>query len=411
MKILVVHNKYQQPGGEDEVFRRETDLLRAKGHSVIEYARDNREIEHYPLLRKLTLGPRTIWAPDSVREMRAILANENPVVAHFHNIFPLISPAAYYACAAAHVPVVQTLHNPRLLCPAATLYRDGQVCEECVRKFVPWPAVLHSCYRGSRTQSAVVAAMLATHRAFGTWSERISMYICSTNFYRAKFIEGGLAPEKILCKPHFVPADPGIRTGSGEYALFIGRLAPEKGVQTVIDAWRRFTSRPLKIRGEGPLLSQVQQMRDALPGVVEIVPRIARMDLFRLLKGARFLVWPSLGYYETFGLVAIEALACGVPVLASRIGVMQEIIQDRRTGLHFTPGDSADLAEKVEWAWTHPAELQVMGRNARAEYESKYTSESNYELLMGIYSKAMGDQKTLGFSPYPRPAVPLRKQA
>lgn len=389
MKILLVHNRYQQSGGEDEVFCREAALLRSRGHQVFEYVRHNDEIRSYGLLARVSNGPRTIWAWDSVRDLRKILRTENPQVAHFHNTFPLISPAAYYACNRAGVPVVQTLHNPRLLCPAATLFRDGHLCEECVGKPVQWPGILHSCYRNSRVQTGVVATMLATHRALGTWKNEISAFLCSSQFYRRKFAESGLPSDKILYKPHFVPEDPGHGWANRSYALFIGRLAAEKGIETLVRTWSGLTSRPIKIRGEGPMLPEVQRLQSSSTGGIDLVPRLSRSDLFGLIKGARFLVWPSLGYYETFGLVAIEAFACGVPVIASRIGVMEELIRDGYTGLHFTAGDSQDLAAKIEWAWTHPAEMDVMGRNARAEFKTKYTSDANYELLMTIYSQVI----------------------
>jgi len=389
MKVLAVHNYYQQAGGEDVVFHAEAEMLRDHGQEIVTYTRKNDEIDRLDPFGKAALPLKTIWARDSYQQIKQIIANDPPDIAHFHNTFPLISPAAYYACRRANIPVVQTLHNSRLLCPAATLFRDGHACEECVGKAVPWPALLHGCYRGSRIQTGVVAAMLATHRARGTWKNDISAFICSTELYRKKFIAGGLPAEKVFCKPHFVPSDPGSRQGDGNYALFIGRLAAEKGVETLITAWKRPLRRRIKIRGDGPLLPEVQRLRNYSCGAVDLVPRLDRSDLFALIKGARFLVWPSLGYYESFGLVAIEALACGVPVLASRIGVMQEIIQDRHTGLHFTAGDSGDLAAKVEWAWIHPSEMQEMGRNARAEYEAKYTAERNYHQLMEIYERVI----------------------
>ena len=389
MKILLAHNRYQIPGGEDEVFRSEAGLLRSAGQEVLEYVRDNDEIQEYGIWDKATLSLRTVWAWDSVRELTGILKREKPDVAHFHNTFPLISPAAYYACREASVPVVQTLHNPRLLCPAATLFREGHLCELCLGKSLPWPGVIHACYRRSRIQTSVVAGMYATHRWLGTWQNEVSIFICSTAFYRKKFTEGGLPAEKIALKPHFIAADAGVRQGSGTYALFIGRLAPEKGVGTLTNAWKSLKGRPIKIRGEGPLLPEVQNLRSQGGPEIDLVPRLERAELMNLIKGARFLVWPSLGYYETFGLVAVEAFACGVPVIASRIGVMEEIVQDGRTGLHFTPGDPEDLAAKVEWAWTHDQEMEEMGRNARAEYEAKYTAERNCEMLMGIYRQAL----------------------
>jgi len=395
MKILLIHNYYQLSGGEDEVFQREKRLLVRAGFQVVEYLRDNKEIRDYNPLQTISLAARTTWAWDSHRDLRELLKREKPDIAHFHNTFPLVSPSAYYACASAGVPVVQTLHNPRLMCPAATLYRDGKPCEDCVGLAFPWPAVQHACYQGSRAKSAVVGSMLWTHRLAGTWKSKVARYIVSTKFYQGKFAAAGLPREKIALKPHFVEADPGARDRPGDYALFIGRLAPEKGVLTLLKAWDRLKHVPLRIRGEGPLADEVQKAANAAGSPISIVPRLSSGDLFQLIKGARFLVWPSEGLYETFGLVAIEAFSCGVPVLSSRSGAMQEVVNEGRSGVHFQPGDPDDLADKVNWAWTHPAELERMGREARLEFETKYTCEKNVEMLSEIYQQALDERPSL----------------
>jgi glycosyltransferase involved in cell wall biosynthesis len=392
MKILLVHNYYQQGGGEDEVFHREKKLLLDAGHEIIEYTRHNDEINQYSFIETASLAARTIWAWDSHSDLRQLLKTGRPDVAHFHNTFPLISPSAYYACAAAGVPVVQTLHNSRLVCPAGTLFRNGEPCDDCVGRSFAWPAVRHGCYHGSHARSLLTASALLTHRWLGTWDFRVDKYVVFSNFYRQMFIAAGIASDKIVVKPHFVECDPGTRQGAGEYALFVGRLAPEKGVRTLLKAWHGLQEIPLKIRGEGPLGDIVLSAANAEASPITVVPRPSRRELFKLMKGARFLIWPSEGYNETFGLVAIEAFACGVPVLASNVGAMKEIVQDRKTGLHFRPGDPSDLAEKVEWAWTHPSELEDMGKAARAEFQTKYTREPNYVALMEIYGSVLREK-------------------
>jgi glycosyltransferase involved in cell wall biosynthesis len=315
------------------------------------------------------------------------LRRERPALAHFHNTFPLISPAAYYACHREGIPVVQSLHNPRLICPAATLYREGNVCEDCLGRLVPWPGVVHACYHNSHIQTAVVAGMLAGHRILGTWQEQVDAYIVFSNFFREKFVNARLPPEKVFVKPHFLSMDPGMKQETGEYALFLGRLAPEKGVPTLLNAWQSLGHVPLRIRGEGPMRSIVEHFTRENPSVC-MLPYLSREECFNLIKGARFLVWPSEGYYETFGLVAIEAFACGTPVIASRMGAMKEVVTDHWSGLHFTPGDPQDLASKVSWAWSHPREMEAMGKAAREEYQTKYTAKRNYQLLMEIYRRA-----------------------
>jgi glycosyltransferase involved in cell wall biosynthesis len=388
MKLLLIHNTYQHPGGEDTVFAREAALLREHGHTVITYTRSNAEVRDFSPVAKALLPLRMIWARDAMRDLRALIAAEKPDVAHFHNTHFMISPAAYLVCREAGVPVVQTLDNPRLLCPAATLTRNGRACQDCLGRTPPWPGILHACYRDSRLQTVAVAAMLTVHRWRGTWTQDVDRYVVTTEFYRRKFIEGGLPVHKLTIKPHFVAPDPLPRESRADnYALYMGRLEPVKGVRVLLAAWPQVGAISLKVRGEGPLLAEVQALA-ARNDAIQVVGRLSPEALVQLIKGARFLIWPSLGYYETFGLVAIEAFACGVPVIASRTGVMAEIVTDGVTGLHFTAGDAADLAAKVRWAWEHPAEMAEMGRAARREYEQKYTAEINYAQLLRIYEMA-----------------------
>jgi glycosyltransferase involved in cell wall biosynthesis len=387
MKLLLVHNRYRYSGGEDQVFRRESELLRSAGHHVLEYTRDNAEITENGMLDKAKLGMRTLWAWDSREELGTILQKEKPQVVHFHNTFPLVSPAAYYACREAGVPIVQSLHNPRFMCPAATMYREGKVCQDCLGKSVPWPALAHSCYRHSFLHTAAAVGMLTFHRLLRTWEDCVDAYIVVTEFFRQKFITAGLPREKVFIKPHFLSIDPGMKQETGNYALFIGRLTPEKGIATLLKAWKTLGHIPLWIIGEGPMENDVRRFGQG-NSAVRSLPRLSQRECLEVIKGARFLVWPSEGYNETFGLVAIEAFACGTTVITSGSGAMAEVVENNKTGLHFEVGDPKDLASKVEWAWAHPKDLEIMGDAAREEYKAKYTAERNYQLLMQIYSQA-----------------------
>jgi glycosyltransferase involved in cell wall biosynthesis len=386
MRVLVAHNAYKYVGGEDTVFRNETALLRAAGHQVHEYWDDNHRIEEMNFIR---LGAGTIWSNSSRKKLRATIEEFRPEIVHFHNTFPLISPSAYYACHEAGIPVVQTLHNYRFLCPGALLYRDGRVCEDCLPKRLKWPGVLHGCYRNSRSATTTVTAMLAVHHLLGTWRERVNQYIALSEFSRRKFIEGGLPSERIAVKPNFVSVDPGIREGLGDYALFVGRLAAEKGPRLLLHAWKlgKF-SFPLRLIGDGPLRGDLEREREEL-GLCSIVFNgwVAQSAVTEIMKCARFLVVASQTY-ENFPLAIAEAYACGVAVIAPQHGAMAEIVQDGVTGLRFQPGSAQDLAAKLEWAFSHPAALEEMGRAARAEYEAKYTGERNYQILMRIYQQA-----------------------
>ena len=386
MRVLIVHNRYTQPGGEDEVFRGEVDLLEQNGHEVIPFVEDNARFKGMPPLKA---AQNAIWSKKAQGKLRQLIQETKPDVAHFHNTFLMISPAAYYACKEAKVPVVQTLHNYRLVCPGSLLMRAGQVCENCVGKTVPWPGVIHGCWRGSRTGTAVVATMLAVHHLMKTWQEQVDVYIALTEFAQQKFIEGRLPAEKIAVKPNFVAPDPGPGHHGGGYALFVGRLSSEKGVMTMLRAWKQLKNIPLKIVGDGPLMEEMQGFvqTEGLKDV-KVLGRRPREDVFWLMREARGLMFPS-EWYEGFPMTITEAFACGLPVIASRLGAMAEIIDDGRTGLHFEPGDAEDLAAKVEWAWSHPEAMQAMGREARREYEEKYTAERNYKMLMDIYHHAV----------------------
>lgn len=400
MKIIVVHNHYKQPGGEDVVFQQETALLRDKGHDVHLYVRDNSDVDGYPGLQRLVLLQKAIWSTDTYREFRQLLDHEKPDLVHIHNIWVMISPSIYVACQHAGVPVVQTFHNYRLLCPAGTFFRSGGTCEECL-DHGQWRSVLHGCYRESRTETAAKALMLAIHRWRGTWTDCIDAFIALSDFSRAKFIRGGLPPEKLFVKPNFVHPDPGVCNEKDDYAVFIGRLSPEKRVSTVLNAWRQL-SRPIRllIIGGGPEAAglQKQAIANGLRNV-DFQGYLPRDQAVGLLRRARFLIFSS-EWYENFPVTIAEAFACGVPVICSKMGAMQEIVENGRTGLYFIPGDPIDLATKVDWAWNHLDQMEEMGRKARREYESKYTAEKNYPHLMNIYQHVLTRKSKAG-SPEP----------
>lgn len=391
LRVLLIHNRYQHSGGEDAVVAAEARLLESQGHKILRYERHNDELRRRGGgLDAIRAGIETLWSSRSFRELKQLIAKERPDVAHFHNTLPLISPSAYYACSAAGVPVVQTLHNYRLRCPGANFLRDGRVCEECLGRSLTWPGVVHACYRGSRPATAAVAAMLATHHALGTWRTKVNVYIALSEFARRKFIDGGLPAQRIAVKPNFVCGDFASKTAPGDYALFVGRLSEEKGPQLVLLAWRNLREqRPLRIAGDGPALETLSlEVKDSSVSRIELIGRRSPEEVRSLMLGAKFLLCPSI-CYENFPISIAEAFACGLPVIASRLGSMAEIVQDGVTGLHFEPGNAADLAAKVEWAWTHPEELERMGRAARAEFEAKYSAEQNYDRLMSIYQRVI----------------------
>jgi len=388
-KILMIHNYYQSrdPSGESISFESEVNLLRENGHEVLTYVRHNDEINEYNFSQKIGLAANTIWSRRTTHDLSEIIKKESPDIAHFQNTFPMISPSAYQVCRKAGVPVIQTLRNYRIFCAPGNLYRNNRICESCIGKAIPWPSTFFGCYRESRLQSAVIMAMQAFHKFRGTWTKDVNLFITLTEFSRSKFIAGGLPPERIVVKPNFIGMDPGIERTKDRYAVYIGRLAPEKGVLTMLEAWETLPDIPLKIIGDGPMMSKVKGMvSDPLLSHVNIYGKLTPKNTIDILKKAWCLIFPSQ-WYETFGRTVIEAFACGTPVIVSKIGSITALVIDGQTGLHFTCGDSYDLVKKVRKIFSSSHTQGEMGRRARAEYEVKYTAEINYEKLTNIYNK------------------------
>jgi glycosyltransferase involved in cell wall biosynthesis len=386
MRILVIHNRYQQAGGEDVVVRAETSLLRSRGHEVETFQEDNVEIVNWSDAAKTTV--RCVYSYSAARDVRKLIARFQPDLAHVHNFFPRVSPSVHYACLEANIPIVQTLHNYRLLCPSSMFLREGKICEDCLGKAIPWPAVQHGCYRKSRFASAAMVNMLTVHRALQTWQRTVTRYIAPTQFARCKFIEGGLPEGRIVVKPNFVIPDPGIGSGNGGYVLFVGRLSEEKGLSTLLAAWSKVSPHGrLKIVGDGPMAAAVEHASLTNRSIEWLGPR-TREEVSALMADAALLVFPSV-WYETFGLTVIEALATGLPVFASRLGAMAELVSDGETGKLFTAGSSDELAAEINWALSHPDQLNAMRFKARHEFERKYTADLNYTILTDIYQSAL----------------------
>lgn len=386
MKILQVHNYYQRYGGEDAVVEAERALLEQHGHRVTQYTKHNGDVDRTP---KLALAMKTIYNRESARELLTLLERESPDVIHAHNLFPLVSPSLYHAARAAQVPVVQTLHNFRLLCPSATLFRDGRICEDCVGRRVKYPAVLHACYRGNRAASAVTASMLALHQAAGTWARGVHTFLALSQFSKDKFVEGGLDPGKIRVKPNFLPHDPGVGDGAGGYVLFAGRLAKEKGLGVLLDAWARLRCpMRLKIAGDGDLMPMVRERAALLPGV-EVLGHCGHEALLRLLKGAAVCVMPSEWYEAGVPLAIIEAFACGTPVIASKLPSLQEAVVENHNGFRFPIGSDDALARQVEeFRALPPSAVAALRRGARVSYEASFSAAVSYPILLRTYENA-----------------------
>lgn len=385
MDIVVAHNFYQLRGGEDQCVEDEVKMLRSHGHNVTEYFVHNDSLKVMP---PLTLAARTIWSSKAFNELAAIVRDRRPQVVHFHNTLPLISPCAYYAARRQGAAVVQTLHNYRLLCPNGLFFRQGAVCEDCQGKQLPWPSIARKCYRESRSATTVVAAMLSVHRAFGTWRRAVDMYITLSEFGRRKLIAGGLPAGKIAVKPNFLARGAQSGAGRGGYAIYVGRLSSEKGIDVLLDAWRALGGAvPLKIIGDGPLAERVEQA--AKEGLaIEWLGQVDIENVYDLIGNAEALVVSSR-CYENFPRVIVEAFGKGTPVIAPDLGPMGEIIENGVTGLLFRSGDPSDLAEKIGRVMADDVARRHMRQAAYQTYAGRFTEAANHNFLMQIYEKAI----------------------
>ncbi len=390
MKILFVHNSYQHVGGEDTVLQAEIRLLTKNGQEVCLAGRDNQSIDS--IFAKLNAFKGVVYSKFAKLWMAEQIKQYQPDIVHVHNFFPLLSPSIYDACIEAAVPVIQTLHNYRTICPGALLMRGGQVCELCVSGS-PYQAILHRCYKNSIPGTFAVAKMVFYHRSKGTWREKVDRFIALTDFAKNKFVEAGFPEEKIVVKPNFVE-DPlnikskGLREAK---AFFVGRISREKGVSGLMSAWDHLNY-PLLLAGDGPEFEGLKNSCDN--NAITFLGTQSKEQVYDLMTHSQFLVMPSI-WYEGFPMVLVEAFAHGLPVICSRLGGMAEIVEDGVTGLHFEAGNADDLAKKVRWMIAHLEECEQMGKNARLEYEKKYTPEKNYEMLMDIYQQAIDSNEVV----------------
>jgi glycosyltransferase involved in cell wall biosynthesis len=385
MKILVLHNRYQQAGGEDAVVAAERRLLADAGHEVTLLEPSNDSIRG--LGGAVAAGLSAIYSLSARRRVARTLEATAPDVVHVHNHFPLLSPSVFDACRDAGVPVVQTLHNYRSVCPNALLFRDGHTCHDCVDRLTAWPAIWHGCYRSSRAASTVVAAVTTVHRHRGTYG-RVDATIALSEFQRRLVARAGIPDDRIFLKPNGVP-DPGVDPdrGPGDYALYAGRLAPEKGLRHLVEAYdARGPDVPLVVLGDGPLRAELERavVARGAQDRITFLGRRDRAEVSRWMAGARFLVFPT-DCYEGLPLAPIEAAACGRPSIASDLGAVPEIVAGGETGWLVPPGDVPAWRDALTAAWSRPDEALRRGAAARARFESRFTEAASLARLLAIY--------------------------
>ena len=384
-KVLLVHNYYKIAGGEDSVAANEKALLESYGHEVRSYTRSNRELDSFSLVQKLLLPLTSMFSIKTYREVKHLIKKEKIEIVHVHNTLNLISPSVYYAAFSCKVPVVQTVHNFRLLCPAATFVKNGEICEECVTKGLQC-SVRHGCYRGSRLQTFVSASVLKLHRTLGTYNRLF--YICLTDFNRKKLLllnskgKRRIGEERVFVKTNFVWRPKGEKSVKKEQYIYIGRLDVLKGIYVLLEAWREFPEKKLLVCGSGPEEASVKKyLQDNQLEQVELMGQLPHDEVLRLLAESKALIMPTL-WYEGQPMVILESYAVGTPVLASDLGNAGDMVLPGVTGFCFAPGSPEGLRKAVK-------QLEETAHlDPRPVFEERYTPEKNYEILKNIYDHA-----------------------
>ena len=384
MRIVVAHNQYRIPGGEDQVFEDEVRMLEASGHEVIPFVRSN---DDFSGLETIRVAAGTVWNRSAAAEIESLVRSFGADIIHVHNWLPQLSPAVFTAARRAGAAVVQTLHNYRYMCAAGTLSRNGRVCEACVGHAVGWSGIRYGCYRGSRAATIPVTAALAVHRRLRTVDRSVDALIVLSEFARAKMIEAGLPRDRLHRKPNFVHPDPGERDGRSDTVLYLGRLVEDKGLGILVDAWRAMPEAPtLRIAGSGPMEARLIAAAADIPNL-EFVGLVEHSLVADLLGEAVATIVPSLNY-EGFPKVIVESFAVGTPVIASNIGSLTELIDPGRTGYLVSPGAPSAIVETMRDPGTVAA-LRRMRVSARAEYLNRYTRDHNLARLTEIYDGAL----------------------
>jgi glycosyltransferase involved in cell wall biosynthesis len=392
MRILIVHNRYRSaaPSGENRVVDQESEALEALGHEVMRFGRSSDEIGQWSMAKKASLPARTIWSRETYRDLKAVLQRDRPEVVHVHNTFPLLSAAVLHACRDARIPLVTTIHNYKLACASGTFFRDGATCHDCARG-LPLPAMLHGCYRESRAATAPVALAMGLHRQ--AWRSLVSAYVFVSAAQRDLLQGLGLPPSRVFVRHNLIPGRGRPETARTPTVVYAGRLDEAKGVRLLMAGWdgyRQKSGEPglrLAIAGGGPLGHEVAAWAASRPSV-EMHGTVSGDQCAELISRARAVLLPS-AWQETFGLVAVEAMAAGVPPIAAGHGAFTELIAPGVDGVLFSPGDPAALALAIADVEANPERYEAYGDQARKTYEERFDPQRSVDDLLGIYRFAM----------------------
>lgn len=384
-KVLMVHNYYQIPGGEDTAVENEREMLLRNGHEVIMYTRNNSEILNVGIIGKTKLFFQTTFSLRTYREVKQLIRKENIDILHVHNTLPLVSPSIYYAAFSRRVPVVQVIHNFRLLCPGAVFVCKGQICEKCNIKGLR-NSILNKCYRNSLLQTLSVYTMLRVHRLLGTY-RKLNGYIVLTEFSRKKFLKLVGDSKKLFVKPNFMKASDKsfVRVEAEDYFVFIGRIDKLKGINLLIEVWKNIKDFKLMIIGEGPEKQSLEYiLANSDIDNIQLLGFMERKNAFEIIKRAKATILPSQ-WYEGFPMTVVESFSLGVPVIAGNIGSLGELIEHRKNGLLFKYDSTSDLINAIDLMGKDDRLRNRMSERAYETFKNLYTDEKNYITLMKIY--------------------------
>ena len=388
MKILLCHNHYAIRAGEDQVFASEMQMLRARGHTVISYTRDNADIASISLFRKIQSVLFGIYNPRTVKDIKDIVRREQPDVAHVHNVFPLLSPSLYCTLKSMQVPVVQTIHNFRFFCCNGLLLHGNKTCSPSPLLLLR--CVFSRCYRNSFFYSAWYAAIIFWHRFRKTFVRCIDRYIVLNTFTRDVFIRNGFDQARIIVKPNAADVPELVSSGVHDYAVFIGRFSTEKGVITLLDALKRLPAFPVKLIGSGPLDDYVKQAVSSKSfSHVELLGYLPFDDCCRYAADALVSIFPS-ECYENCPLTVITSLWYGTPVVASHIGGIPDFVPEQ-AGWLFEPGNADALAERLQWIYTYRSDVIAMRDSVKAYARDRFSPDTNYRQLLAVYQSLVHD--------------------
>ncbi len=385
MRILILHNRYREFGGEDVVVEAETALLRSAGHDVRTLIWSNDDVRADGPLQRSTALASSIWNRSAWHSVRQAVRDFRPDVVHVHNTVAAASPSVVHGAAVPGVGIVHTLHNFRHLCLNGLLLRNRQICTDCVGR-LPWRGVTRACYRGSHSASLAVACGEILHRALGSWSQ-VHRFIALSEHARKLHVDAGLDAKRIVVKPQTLATDPGMGDHRGSFALFAGRLSVEKGIRVLLPAWKEAAlDVPLVIAGDGPEAEHARREIAALPRA-RMLGRIPHDQLIHLMQDAQLLVVPSV-CFESFPVTLLEGLATGCPIVASDIGALSEIIRSGENGVLVPPGEAGALAQAIQQLGQAPGERERLSRAARASFVERFSPQRSCQALVNIYREA-----------------------